>query len=143
MWDVRGERNALTNSTRSSFKPDLANAGVVDWQRIRLQEQAVDDAKDEGRVPRTIECELTEVSLLFCLFVCILSTAHFFSKDLVDACVPGDVVKVCGVVKTVSTSAEGPIAAARANQSLFYVYISANSLINLKVPSSLPFIYVT
>lgn len=44
-----------------SFKPDLTKAGVVDWQKIRLQEQAVDDAKDEGRVPRTIECELTEV----------------------------------------------------------------------------------
>ena len=52
-----------SSRTFSSFKPDYANAGVVDWQKIRLQEQAIDDAKDEARVPRTIECELTEVRL--------------------------------------------------------------------------------
>lgn len=36
-------------------------------------------ANDPGRVPRTIEVELTE--------------------DQVDSCVPGDVVTICGQVK--------------------------------------------
>ena len=63
--DVRAPCVSLKSSllTWLSFKPDLTNVGVVDWQKIRLQEQAVDDAKDEGRVPRTIECELTEVQI--------------------------------------------------------------------------------
>jgi DNA replicative helicase MCM subunit Mcm2 (Cdc46/Mcm family) len=34
-------------------------------------------------MPRTVECELTE--------------------DLVDACIPGDVVTVCGIVKIINT----------------------------------------
>jgi DNA helicase MCM8 len=38
-------------------------------------------------VPRTVECEL--------------------SNDLVDVCVPGDVVSVCGVVKVVAAAGEG------------------------------------
>ena len=36
-----------------------------------------------GRVPRTVECELTE--------------------DLCDSCQPGDIVKLSGVVKVVSS----------------------------------------
>ena len=55
------------------------------------------------------------------------------SQDLVDTCVPGDVVKVTGVVKTIST-AEGH--SAKANQSLYYVYIDANCLVNQKVRHS-------
>lgn len=84
----------------------------------------MDDAKDEARVPRTIECELTEVHQQ--------SKGLFNSslQDLVDTCVPGDVVKVTGVVKTIST-AEGH--SAKANQSLYYVYIDANCLVNQKV----------
>lgn len=50
-----------THKAPTRFKPDFTNASVVDWQKIRLQEQSMDDARDEGRVPRTIECELTEV----------------------------------------------------------------------------------
>jgi DNA replicative helicase MCM subunit Mcm2 (Cdc46/Mcm family) len=43
---------------------------------------------DAGRVPRTIECELTD--------------------DLVDAGVPGDVVTVSGVVKVLNPDLEKP-----------------------------------
>ena len=39
-----------------------------------------------GRIPRTIECELT--------------------SDLVDSCVPGDMVTITGIVKA-SSSEEG------------------------------------
>lgn len=40
---------------------------------------AQEDGRDAGRIPRTIECEVAE--------------------DLVNACVPGDVITVCGIVK--------------------------------------------
>lgn len=62
-----------------SMVPDRSTAVAVDWQRVRLQEIVTDDSREEGRMPRTIECELTE--------------------DLVDNCVPGDEVTVSGVVK--------------------------------------------
>ena len=45
----------------------------------RLQERASDDHHEAGRIPRTIDCELT--------------------ADLVDSCVPGDMVTVTAVVK--------------------------------------------
>jgi DNA helicase MCM8 len=62
----------------------------MDWQRIRIQEQLVDEKGAGGRVPRTVECELTE--------------------DLVDLCVPGDIVSISGIVKMMSTSGEKGIA---------------------------------
>ena len=49
----------------------------------RLQEQVDDDRREAGRIPRTIDCEL--------------------SGDLVDTCVPGDVVTVTAIVKATSS----------------------------------------
>jgi len=43
---------------------------------------------DSGRVPRTIDCELT--------------------LDLVSSCVPGDSVVVCGLVKVVAPEQGNP-----------------------------------
>lgn len=40
------------------------------------------DQRESGRIPRTIECELTQ--------------------DLVDSCVPGDMVTITGVIKVSS-----------------------------------------
>lgn len=45
----------------------------------RLQEKLPDDRMDSGRVPRTIDCEVT--------------------RDLVDRVIPGDVVEFTGIVK--------------------------------------------
>lgn len=42
-----------------------------------------DDQREAGRIPRTIECELVQ--------------------DLVDSCVPGDMVTITGIVKVSST----------------------------------------
>lgn len=45
----------------------------------RLQEKLPDDKIDAGRIPRTIDCEVTQ--------------------DLVDKVIPGDVVGITGIVK--------------------------------------------
>ena len=45
----------------------------------RVQEISGDDRREAGRIPRTIECELT--------------------ADLVDSCVPGDMVTIVAIVK--------------------------------------------
>lgn len=49
---------------------------------FRIQELASAENHEEGRVPRTIECELTE--------------------DLVDCCIPGETVTVTGIVKVLN-----------------------------------------
>ena len=48
----------------------------------RVQELLKSGNHEEGRVPRTIECELTE--------------------DLVDSCIPGDVVRVTGIINVIN-----------------------------------------
>lgn len=49
----------------------------------RIQELSGDDRREAGRIPRTIECELT--------------------SDLVDSCIPGDMVTITAVVKATSS----------------------------------------
>ena len=61
---------------------------TIDWQTIRVQEISGDDRREAGRIPRTIERELT--------------------ADLVDSCVPGDMVTITAVVK-VTGSEEGEL----------------------------------
>ena len=55
---------------------------------LRVQEISGDDRREAGRIPRTIECELT--------------------SDLVDSCVPGDMVTITAVVKATG-SEEGVV----------------------------------
>ena len=71
-----------------------------------------DEGAEPGRIPRTVEVELR--------------------GDLVDTCVPGDVVTVAGVIKTISTEALSGRRAARdgKHQSLYLLYIQANSMHN-------------
>ena len=58
-------------------------------------------------MPRTVDVELTE--------------------DLVDYCVPGDVVTVAGIVRATKCEATG-----RANQrTLYQLYIKANSITHI------------
>lgn len=52
----------------------------------RIQEIVSEEAYEEGRLPRNVECELTE--------------------DLVDICVPGDVVTICGIVNFINTNVD-------------------------------------
>ncbi|KAJ3046052.1 DNA replication licensing factor mcm8 [Rhizophlyctis rosea] len=87
---------------------------TVDWQRIRIQEKLPESQLDAGRVPRTVECELTD--------------------DLVDTVVPGDVVYLMGSVKVLATE-EGK---GKANAQMFYLYIDANSITKASGGSSDP-----
>lgn len=82
---------------------------TIDWQTIRVQEIMSDNQKEAGRIPRTVDCELT--------------------CDLVDSCLPGDIVTVSGIVK-VNTIDEGR----RKNKEkcMFLLYLYATSVSNSK-----------
>ncbi|XP_018585143.1 DNA helicase MCM8 [Scleropages formosus] len=82
---------------------------TVDWQTIKVQELILDDQREAGRIPRTIECELTQ--------------------DLVDSSVPGDMVTITGVVKV---SNEEGNSRNKKDKCMFLLYIKANSLSNSK-----------
>jgi len=82
----------------------------VDRQMIRIQE--IDD-QDGGRVPRTVDCELLE--------------------DLCDTVMPGDIVKVNGIVK-VTSGDEG--VKHNKKQSQYFLYIKALGVSNTRNQSS-------
>jgi len=83
---------------------------------VKVQE--VDNSlADAGRVPRTVEVELTQ--------------------GLVDSCIPGDVVTIVGIVKSVNADhAAGKAGKRAASNSLFLLYVSANSVTNNRSNSS-------
>lgn len=81
---------------------------TVDWQTVRLQEIV---QHQSGRVPRTIEVELTE--------------------DLVDIAVPGDIVTVTGIVKTLNVAA-GSFGPSK-EKYMFQIYIRGLSVTNGKM----------
>ncbi|KAJ1971617.1 hypothetical protein H4R34_005681, partial [Dimargaris verticillata] len=89
------------------FSPERGVEGdthTIDWQRIRIQEKIADDRWDSGRVPRTVECELTH--------------------DLVDSILPGDVVNCTGIVKVLQSNEAGPMRN-RSQNALYVLYLDA------------------
>ncbi|XP_006626063.1 DNA helicase MCM8 [Lepisosteus oculatus] len=94
-----------------SFTPNRSSplTLTVDWQTIKVQELMSDDQREAGRIPRTIECEL--------------------SQGLVDSCVPGDTVTITGIVKV---SSEEGVAKHKKDKCMFLLYIDANSISNSK-----------
>lgn len=94
-----------------SFIPKRSSSltDSIDWQTLRLQEIIGEDQKESGRIPRTIDCDLT--------------------NDLVDSCVPGDIVSISGIVK-VNSSDEGYNK--NKDKCMFLLYIHANSVSNPK-----------
>ncbi|XP_059176311.1 DNA helicase MCM8-like [Physella acuta] len=82
---------------------------TIDWQTIRVQEIMPDSQKEAGRIPRTIDCELT--------------------RDLVDSCVPGDVVTVSGIVKVNSVDESR---GKNKDKCMFLLYLHGNSVNNSK-----------
>lgn len=74
-----------------SFIPERGvqrgDTSTIDMQKIRIQESLSDDQFDSERIPRIIECEVVQ--------------------DLIDYVIPGDIVKITGVVKVHSTNEGG------------------------------------
>ncbi|KAM7117450.1 DNA helicase MCM8 isoform 3-T3 [Ciconia maguari] len=95
-----------------SFTADRSSplTTTVDWQSVKVQELMSDDQREAGRIPRTIECELVQ--------------------DLVDSCVPGDMVTITGIVKVLST--EEGASKNKNDKCMFLLYIEANSVSNSK-----------
>lgn len=90
--------------------PNRSSVDTVDYQKIKLQEMESTDV-GPGRMPRMIEVELYE--------------------DLVDSCIPGNVVTISGVVKSINSEIHGGRYGKRAQaNSLYILYISANSVEN-------------
>ncbi|KAB2098290.1 hypothetical protein ES319_A01G228300v1 [Gossypium barbadense] len=94
-----------------TFKPIRSSAQAIDFQKIRLQELLKSEDHEEGRVPRTVECELTE--------------------DLVDLCIPGDVATVTGIIRVINNYMDiGGGKSKGRNQGFYYLYIEAVSIKN-------------
>uniref|UniRef100_A0A2N9IKY6 Probable DNA helicase MCM8 n=1 Tax=Fagus sylvatica TaxID=28930 RepID=A0A2N9IKY6_FAGSY len=99
------------------FNPIRSTAQTIDFQKIRLQELLKPEDHEEGRVPRTVECELTQ--------------------DLVDACIPGDVVTVTGIIRVINNYMDiGGGKSKGKNQGFYYLYLEAVSIKNSKSQST-------
>ncbi|XP_022608585.1 DNA helicase MCM8 [Seriola dumerili] len=93
-----------------SFTPSRSSplTHTVDWQIIKVQELMSGEQRETGRIPRTVECQLT--------------------SDLCDSCVPGDTVTVTGIVRVTSDgSSRG-----NRDQCMFLLYLEATSVSNTK-----------
>ncbi|XP_062117205.1 probable DNA helicase MCM8 [Humulus lupulus] len=103
----------LDGCKSKSFIPIRSTAQTIDFQKIRVQELLKPEDHEEGRVPRTVECELTE--------------------DLVDACIPGDVVTVTGVIRVINNYMDiGGGKSKGKSQGFYYLYLEAISVKNSK-----------
>nr|GEU65863.1 probable DNA helicase MCM8 [Tanacetum cinerariifolium] len=99
-----------------SFNPNRSSARPIDFQKIRIQELLKSEHHEEGRVPRTVECELVE--------------------DLVDLCIPGDVVTVTGIIRVINNYMDiGGGKGKGKNQGLYYLYLEGISVKNSKSQS--------
>ena len=78
---------------------------TIDLQKVRLQEVVSEEQNEAGRIPRTVECELT--------------------GDLVGACIPGENVSVTGIVKVHHGGDEHRAKNAR-DKCMFLLYVHAN-----------------
>ncbi|KAJ6699115.1 DNA HELICASE MCM8 [Salix purpurea] len=108
---------SLNGCKSRNFNPIRSSARAIDFQKIRLQELLRSEDHEEGRVPRTVECELTE--------------------DLVDACIPGDVVTVTGIIKSINSYVDiGGGKSNNKNQGFFYLYLEVISIKNSKLQST-------
>lgn len=93
---------------QTNFEPLLSsiNTCTVNWQCIKVQET---DQYENGRIPRTVECELTE--------------------DLVSSCIPGDDVTITGIIKARNPT---EVRQKKNQASLYSLYIDTISIVNNK-----------
>ncbi|KAI9122100.1 hypothetical protein K1719_006789 [Acacia pycnantha] len=95
------------------FNPLRSTAEAIDFQKIRLQELLKPEDHEDGRVPRTVECELIQ--------------------DLVDACIPGDVLTVTGIIRGINNYIDiGGGKSKSRSQGFYYLYVEAVSIQNSK-----------
>ncbi|UYV65743.1 MCM8 [Cordylochernes scorpioides] len=96
-----------------SFQPvrDSPLTETVDWQTIRIQEVVDEERRESGRVPRAIDSELLQ--------------------DLVDSCMPGDMITLSGIVKVNNSPESGNMKVSR-DKCTFVLYIHANSVASLR-----------
>ncbi|POO01589.1 Mini-chromosome maintenance protein [Trema orientale] len=107
----------LDGCKSKTFIPIRSTAEAIDFQKIRIQELLKPEDHEEGRVPRTVECELTE--------------------DLVDACIPGDVVTVTGIIRVINNYMDiGGGKSKGKSQGFYYLYLEAISVKNSKSHST-------
>ena len=87
-----------------------------------------DDQRETGRVPRTLDCELTRQLGAFAVsFHAVTSQLEHDVLVSVDSCLPGDSVTVSGVVKVMSNSEEAR-GRKQKDKSMFLLYVDANSV---------------
>ncbi|KAL6277751.1 hypothetical protein ACE6H2_021352 [Prunus campanulata] len=101
-----------------NFNPIRSTAQTIDFQKIRIQELLKPGDHEDGRVPHTVECELLE--------------------DLVDACIPGDVVTVTGIMRVINNYMYGsgdpdPHENQNQNQKIFLLLHQRKCLQNQKI----------
>eukprot|EP00126_Sphaerothecum_destruens_P012464 Sdes_comp21362_c0_seq1m20003 len=82
---------------------------TIDWHKIKLQQVSHDDSREAGRIPPTIEVDLT--------------------ADLVDCCIPGDIVTVTGIIRVSAESGGG----FRGGKNMFLIYLEGNFVQNKSV----------
>ncbi|CDW72960.1 dna helicase mcm8-like [Stylonychia lemnae] len=107
------KRDSAKNCRGKTFLPEKHTAKTSFYQRIRIQE-IENDLKDinAGKLPKTIDCEIKD--------------------DLIDACISGDIVTICGIMKTELQSDMKGFGAQKANKNkaLHASYIDVNSIKN-------------
>jgi DNA helicase MCM8 len=78
---------STSNCTGKHFFPDQKSPETkyLNWQKIKIQEiTEFDSIEEEGRIPRIIDAEL--------------------ANDLVDSAVPGEIVKMSGILKALESA---------------------------------------
>ncbi|OWZ00775.1 DNA replication licensing factor [Phytophthora megakarya] len=102
--------SAIKPLVTRTLLPNRSSVDTVDYQKIKLQEMETKDV-GPGRMPRMIEVELYE--------------------DLVDSCIPGNVVTISGIVKSINSEIhEGRYGKRAQANSLYILYLCANSVEN-------------
>ena len=109
-------RNERTGRKCPSLKFELLRrtASYIDGQRLKLQEEndfATSSNGSAGRTPRHLDLDVT--------------------RDLVDSCCAGDVVKVVGVIHAMNSSVVAGKAGKRASEtSTYHLFLVANGIVN-------------
>ncbi|CAH1977529.1 unnamed protein product [Acanthoscelides obtectus] len=85
---------------------------IITWQSIKIQELMGNEQCDSARIPRSLDCELTE--------------------DLVKCCIPGDDVTLTGIVKVRDANSNN---GCNKQHTIFNLYLEAISICNDKKQS--------